>query len=334
MPACRIGLLSNMLEDLHQLACEFRWFFAAGVFLFGACWGSFLNVCIYRIPKGESVVTPRSHCGCGKLIAWYDNIPILSWFLLGGKARCCGARFSFRYAMVEALTGALFAALFLLVPPAQAWPGMLFFAILIAAAFIDLDHMILPNVFTVGGMIVGVLVSFAVPALHGFGHSGDPWIVDALRSGLSAMIGAIVGAGVILWIMELAEVVLRKEAMGYGDVVFMGCIGAFCGWEGAIFSIFGGAFVGALVIIPIVVARQLGAAMGIGGKTASKAEHVAGEDGQPDAEEGEGLGFGVAVPFGPWLALGAMIYYLAARHIVDAYFSQLRVIIYPSLWGN
>lgn len=317
------------MEELYLLSNEYQWFFAIVVFVFGACWGSFLNVCIYRIPKQESVVTPRSHCNCGKPIAWYDNIPILSWCLLRGRARCCGARFSVRYALVEALTGGLFVALFLLLPPAQALPGMLFFAILIAAAFIDLDHMILPNVFTVGGMIAGVLVSFVVPGLHGYGDSGDPWIVEGLRSGVTAMIGAVVGAGVILWIMELAEVVLRKEAMGYGDVVFMGCIGAFCGWEGAVFAIFGGALIGALLIIPLVVARQMVAACRSKGDAA--AESASKEDAD-SAEEGEqGLGFGVAVPFGPWLALGAMIYFLGLRSIVDSYFFHLKEVIFTPL---
>ncbi len=312
------------MQEMYLLSREFPLFAAFAVFAFGACWGSFLNVCIYRIPKGESVVTPRSHCSCGKLIAWYDNIPILSWLVLLGRARCCGAPFSVRYAVVEALTGGLFVAAFFLLPPAQALPGMVFIAILIAASFIDLDHMILPNVFTVGGMVVGVLSSFLVPGLHGF-SGNDPWLVDGLRSGVMAMIGAIVGAGVVLWIMELAELVLRKEAMGYGDVVFMGCIGAFCGWEGALFAIFGGAFIGAILIIPVVVVQKLF------GRPRLSANGGAVVEGSADEAEAPGLGFGVAVPFGPWLALGALLYYLVLRGSVDAYFSQLREVVFTPL---
>lgn len=316
----------NMMDELYLLSREFPWFAAVAVFIFGACWGSFLNVCIYRMPKGESVVTPRSHCSCGKLIPWYDNIPIVSWLVLRGRARCCGAHFSVRYAVVESLTGGLFVAAFLLLPPAQALPGMVFVAILIAASFIDLDHMILPNLFTVGGTVVGVLLSFLVPGLHGF-SGGDPWLVEGLRSGVMAMIGAVVGAGVILWIMELAELILRKEAMGYGDVVFMGCIGAFCGWQGALFAIFGGAFIGALLIIPVVLAQR------IVSHFKSEKEPVAGQLKKTEADEETepALGFGVAVPFGPWLALGGLLYFLIMRAPVDAYFSQLKEVVFTPL---
>jgi leader peptidase (prepilin peptidase)/N-methyltransferase len=110
------------MADYLQFATAFPWFFPALAFGFGACIGSFLNVVIYRVPAGKSIVTPGSHCACGAPIAWYDNLPILSWFLLRGRARCCGRRYSFRYAFVELLTAGLFLACWLLFPPGSRPP--------------------------------------------------------------------------------------------------------------------------------------------------------------------------------------------------------------------
>ena len=112
--------------DFAAVAAAFPWFLPLVAFVLGACVGSFLNVCIHRIPAGQSVVRPGSHCACGAPIRWYDNIPILSWFFLRGRARCCGRRFSFRYPLVEALTAALSLACWLLFPPAKALGGALF----------------------------------------------------------------------------------------------------------------------------------------------------------------------------------------------------------------
>src|SRR5690606_4791675 len=109
---------------------------------------------------------PGSHCACGTPIAWRDNVPILSWFVLRGRARCCGRRYSFRYPFVELLTASLFLACWLHFPPAKALCGMVFVSILVAATFIDLDHLVIPDVFTLGGAAAGVLLSLLVPALH------------------------------------------------------------------------------------------------------------------------------------------------------------------------
>jgi leader peptidase (prepilin peptidase)/N-methyltransferase len=211
------------MSDLPQFAAAFPWFFPAVAGVFGAMVGSFLNVCIYRIPAGQSIVTPGSHCACGKPIAWYDNIPVLSWFILRGKARCCGRPYSFRYAFVELLTAALFLACWLLFPPAKAVCGMVFVSVLVAATFIDLDHMVIPDVFTIGAGLLGVLLSFILPALHG--QHGGIFVVDSLRSGTAAMQGLLIGSGLVLWIALLAEMALKKEAMGFGDVKFVGMIG-------------------------------------------------------------------------------------------------------------
>jgi leader peptidase (prepilin peptidase)/N-methyltransferase len=231
--------------EFVQIADAFPWFFPTVAFLVGACVGSFLNVVIYRVPKKESIVTPGSHCGCGQPIAWHDNIPILSWLLLRGHARCCGRPFSIRYPAVELFTAALFVVCWLRYPsPGVAVAGMLFLSALVAATFIDLDHFIIPDVFTLGLGVAGLLLSLAIPALHGQ-HSGN-FQHDALRSGGLSLLGSLIGSALVLWISMVAEAVLKKQAMGFGDVKFVGAIGAFCGWQGAVFAVFGGAVVGTI----------------------------------------------------------------------------------------
>jgi len=296
------------MPPLHALDSAFPWFWPLIVFVFGACIGSFLNVCIHRIPAGESVVTPGSHCACGAPIRWYDNIPILSWFLLRGRARCCGRPFSFRYPFVEALTAALFLACWQLFPPAKAACGMVLCAALIAATFIDLDHMIIPEAFTLGLGVAGLLLSFAVPALHGQRH--DLFVVASLRSTVEGLTGLLIGSGLVLWIALLAEAVLKKEAMGFGDVKFVGAIGAFTGWHGAVAAVFGGAVLGtlwfALTLLWQGLFRRPAPAPEAGGPAPARP-----------------IGFGVHVPFGPMLAAGALLYFLVVHTWVDAYFAAI-----------
>jgi leader peptidase (prepilin peptidase)/N-methyltransferase len=200
------------MMSLDQIAAVFPWFLPLAAFVFGACIGSFLNVCIYRIPAEQSIVTPGSHCACGKPVAWHDNIPILSWLILRGRARCCGRPFSIRYPAIELLTALLFVACWVAFPgePGKAVCGWVLVSMLIAGSFIDLDHLIIPDVFTIGLGLVGVLLSFAVPSLHGQ-HSGL-FLVDSMRSGMEAVLGLIVGSGFVLWFVLVMEAVLKKEA--------------------------------------------------------------------------------------------------------------------------
>lgn len=300
----------NHLQEINALA---PWFFPLWVGLTGACVGSFLNVCIYRIPQNESVVTPRSHCGCGRPIAWYDNIPVLSWFILRGKARCCGRPFSFRYPAIELLTAALFVACWLLFPPGKALAGAVLCSIVICAHFIDHDHMIIPDVFTLGGAAAGLLLSLLLPSLHGQTH--EIGMIAGMRAGFDAVLGLFVGSALILWIALFAEVLFRKEAMGFGDVKYLGALGAFVGWEGTVFAMFGGAVLGCFWFL---------AAYGWQ-KTTGKKSPVALPAETPDGQPAE-LGFGVHVPFGPMLGLGALIYFFWAHRIVDAYFADLRML--------
>lgn len=297
-----------------EISAAFPWFFPLVAGVFGACIGSFLNVVIYRVPAGKSVVTPGSHCGCGAPIAWHDNIPVLSWFILRGRARCCGRPYAFRYAFVELLTALLFVACWLLFPPAKALCGMVFLSLLIGATFIDLDHMIIPDGFTIGGAMIGLTLSLLVPALHG--QAGDLWIVDSLRAGTASVQGMLIGSGLVLWIALVAEAVLKKEAMGFGDVKFVGAIGAFCGWQGAVFAMFGGAIVGTLWFAVALLWQKFS---GRPAPVAPKAE-------TPEGEAAP-LGFGVHVPFGPMLAIAGALYFLFFERWVAAYFEQLGALL-------
>lgn len=298
-----------MIETLTFINDDFPWFFQLLSFIFGAVVGSFLNVCIYRIPVGRSVVHPGSTCSCGRPIAWYDNIPILSWFLLHGKARCCGERFSMRYALIELLTGILFYLSWITHPPIVGIIGFLFIAFLICATFIDFDHMIIPDRFSIGGMVLGVLISMFVPALHGL--EGEVFLSN-VESTVTSITGALVGAGIVYWISVLGEIAFRKPAMGEGDVKFVGFIGAFCGWQGAVFSMFGGAFIGSVILLPVLLVGRL--------QDRSKSVEHAVDD--SDESEGESIALGSQVPFGPMLAVGGLVYFLGFDTYVDAYFEN------------
>ena len=279
-------------------------FFNIIVFIFGACWGSFLNVVIYRVPKELSLISPRSFCRTsGKTIPWYDNIPILSWFILHGRSRFDGQPISIRYPFIEGLTGLLFLLCWYCLPIDVAIVGWVFICILLSAIYIDLDHMILPDILTIGGMLCGLILSIVVPNLHGFGD--QPILILAIIHSLAAaIIGVCVGSAVLLWISVLAENILKREAMGFGDVLFMGCIGSFCGWEGALFAIFGGALIGTIFMIPIMLIQRL--------SRKNNALHI---------------GMGTSIPFGPWLAIGALGYFIFLREPVDAYFLNLQRVL-------
>jgi len=281
------------------------WFLPLAAFVLGACIGSFLNVIIVRVPAGESVIRPASHCACGAPIAWYDNIPILSWFLLRGRARCCGRPFSPRYPAVELLTALLFLACWLRYPPALAVCGWIFLSGLVAATFIDLDHLMIPDVFTLGLGVAGVLLSCAVPTLHA--QYAGIFTLDSFRSGAAGLEGLLIGSGLVLWIALLAGAVLKKEAMGLGDVKFAGAIGAFCGWHGAVFALFGGAVVGTAWLALALLGRQL----------------VRRPEGTPETNA---LTFGSRLPFGPMLAVAGALYFLVLRGPVDAWFDRFTLL--------
>lgn len=303
-----------MTSEFTAFAAAFPWFWPACAAAFGACVGSFLNVCIHRIPRDESVVTPGSHCACGRPIAWRDNVPVLSWLLLRGRARCCGRPFSARYPLVELLTALVFLACAILFPPAKALGGMVLASLVVVATFLDLEHMIIPDACTIGGAAAGVGLSLLLPGLHDQAH--DLHVVASLRAGLDAVLGLLVGSGLVLWIALAAEAVLRKEAMGFGDVKFLGALGAFVGWQGAVFALFGGAILGC-VWLGVALVWQA-----ITGKAAGGARLET-----PDGTATNRVGLGVHVSFGPMLGAAALLYFLVGHRWIDAYFSGLRPLL-------
>jgi leader peptidase (prepilin peptidase)/N-methyltransferase len=209
--------------------------------LFGLCIGSFLNVCIHRLPRGESVVSPGSRCAqCGVAIRWFDNLPVVSYLLLGGKCRACGASYSARYLFVEVLTGALFGLTAAMIEPGVLLGiRLLFVAMLVALFFIDMEHQILPDVITLPGVVIGVAASvFAGPGL------------------LASAAGAALGAG-ILWAIRWAwKRATGVDGMGLGDVKMLAMIGAFLGWEQVWFVLFVASLTGAVVGVSMAAAGR------------------------------------------------------------------------------
>jgi leader peptidase (prepilin peptidase) / N-methyltransferase len=223
-----------------------------GYFLIGTVVGSFLNVCIYRIPWQKSVIWPGSRCPiCFDAIAARDNIPIISWIALRGECRCCGAPIAVRYPLVEALVGFLFLGVFV-VDVVAGKPGewsqvpvfqlvaaayhAAFLALLVAATFIDYDLMIIPDEITFTGMAVGVGIGTLWPQVRSAPLSWPT--ITHLQGCWVGVLGLLVGMGLTQFFRKSASFVFRREAMGFGDVTLMGMIGAFLGWKAAVLTFF------------------------------------------------------------------------------------------------
>jgi leader peptidase (prepilin peptidase) / N-methyltransferase len=274
----------------------------AGVF--GAVIGSFLNVVIHRVPLEESIVFPNSRCpSCGGAIAFYDNIPVLSWVMLGAKCRSCKERISIRYPAVELLTALLFVGVTWHAGLSAALPFDLIFAsALMTLVFIDAEHMILPNVITYPGIVFAVVARIAIPYLTGTPHFDDLpslshgalanmpiWVVSLA----GALIGALIGGG-SLWLMGWTWEKLRGiEAMGLGDVKMMFMVGAYLGWRLTILTIFVGVLTGSVIGI-VLMARK----------------------GQKNMQ--------MLLPFGVFLGLGAVAALLFGAPLVEWYAGQFR----------
>jgi leader peptidase (prepilin peptidase)/N-methyltransferase len=222
-------------------------------FFCGLLIGSFLNVCIYRWPRDLSVVRPRSHCpACEKTIAWYDNVPLLSYAVLGGKCRHCGARISARYPVVELLTGILFFAFVWIFGPTLAGLKMCVFgAILVALIFTDVEELILPDELTLGGTAAGLVFSAFVPVPESIG--GFLLLILGLDSSprVQWILEAVVGAAVpafILWLAGWLYLRIRhKEGLGLGDVKLIAMVGSFLGFGGALYTLILGSIAGSVI---------------------------------------------------------------------------------------
>jgi leader peptidase (prepilin peptidase) / N-methyltransferase len=258
------------------------WFFVTA---FGLVIGSFLNVCIYRLPRGESLAFPGSRCpACGTPIRWYHNVPVLSWVALRGRCASCRAPISWRYPLVEALGGGLFLGLWLAMGPGAGFAvSALLGLMLIVLFFTDFDHQLLPDAVTLPGTALGAALAWFNPFIggEGFGRLAVSLAGAALGSGLLWAIGAIYG--------RLRGV----EAMGMGDVKMMAMVGAFTGPRGVLFTLFAASVVGAAVGLALIPIR--------------------------------GRSLRDTLPFGCFLAPAAFAALLGARHVLDAYLRLLNL---------
>ena len=251
-------------------------------FVFGAVIGSFLNVCISRIPKGESIIHPPSHCPkCLAAISFYCNIPLLSYLFLRGRCGSCGESISFRYLAVELLMASLGVALFYQFGFGLAFVvGFVFIAALIVISFIDLDVRIVPDVISLPGILTGLL--FAVIGRY---LISDP--MEIVPTPLGALIGVLVGGGFLLAVAWIYERFTGVEGMGGGDIKLLAMIGAFLGWPSIPLTLFFSSLGGSIIGLSIMLAK--------------------------------GVDRRYALPFAPFLCLGALVYLFFGREIIDFY---------------
>ena len=276
----------------------------AGIgFCLGAIIGSFLNVCISRIPAGQSIISPRSSCPkCGIQISWFRNIPILTWLLSRGRANCCVFKIPCRYLYVELSTAIIFSYLFYGCLSLDHAPllicSMLFTSMILAVIAIDFETMMIPDRFSMGGAVIGVCLSFFFPIIHDF--SSEPMVAERISALFASMTGLLISSSLLYWIGAIAERLMQKEALGQGDVKLLGFVGAFCGWKGGLFVIFGGALLGTALMIPVLLFSNF-----IRKKVPKK---------------NSSFGWGVEIPFGPFLGAASLLYFLVLKGFVDEWF--------------
>ena len=274
------------------------------IFILGISIGSFLNVCIYRMPAGISIVTPRSRCPkCEKMIVWYDNIPLLSWLLLRGKCRNCQTPISIRYFLVELLTGICFMLVFHAFSsyPAAVFVYWIVTGCLIVITFIDLDHFIIPDEISLPGIIFGLGFSIFMvyfPTLQPGFIISIPGITS-LWAGkyiplFNSLTGLLLGGGSLYLIGVIAKAILKKDAMGGGDVKLLAFLGAFLGWQ--------------LILLTIMLSSLVGSIIGSIQLYAAKKE-----------TEKSQLATDHYIPFGPYLALGAFISMIWGNQLIEWY---------------
>ncbi len=248
------------------------------IFILGTCIGSFLNVCIHRIPEHRSILRPRSMCpACKKAIRASDNIPLVSYFLLGGRCRFCRTPIPLRYPLVELLTGLLAFSITLrygLSP--QGLVFFLFACALLTLAFIDIDHRILPDIITLPGIGLGFVASLFI---SGMGV-------------LDSMIGIVVGGGILLVIALFYHALAKKEGMGGGDIKLLAMIGSVTGWQGVVFTLFVASVTGSLVGVLVMLRSK--------------------------------KGLKTALPFGPFLSIGAIAFVHMGPEMISWYFRLVR----------
>ena len=295
-------------------------FWIAVAFLFGACAGSFANVCIYRMPMEMSIITPRSQCPtCKTILTWQENVPLISWLTLGARCKTCAAPISVRYPIVEMITGAVFALVMWRFGIALATPvylAMTFAWVVLSG--IDWDHQYIPDEINITGMILGPAIAAAAQF--------SPWpsglIVDNF---IESAAGLLVGGGVIWSIRFLGSAALRQEAMGFGDVKLMAFVGGFLGCKLVLISIFLASILGSIAGIFIKIMCRYAAA-GQDRTAIAETERDAGEcavyeDGFDDAASD--FSRYTRIPFGPYLVLGAFLTMLWGERLWSWYWDGL-----------
>ena len=244
----------------------------------GLAIGSFLNVCIYRLPRSLSLISPASMCpNCQTPIPFYDNVPVLSYFWLRGRCRFCGKGFSLRYPLVELISGLFAVAIF--DRYGFSWESLFLYGLigaLIVITFIDIDHQIIPDVISLPGIVIGFLASFLVGYI----------------TYKESLIGIVLGGGSLLCIAWGYYLLTKKEGMGGGDIKLLAMLGAFLGWKGVIFTILTASAIGTLA--GIAVALRTG-----GGRK-------------------------LAIPFGPFISLGAILYVFFGTQMIEWYVALMR----------
>ena len=241
--------------------------------IFGALVGSFLNVCIFRLPKEESIVWPGSHCPhCNTPIKFYDNIPLISYILLKGRCRHCHRPISFQYPLIEGITALVSLILFVKFGPSLSYLFYFYFvAALIVITVIDLYHQIIPDVISLPGIGVGLLASLVIPQI----------------TFLNSLIGILLGGGSLFLVATVYQWLFKREGMGGGDVKLLAMIGAFLGWKAVILTILLSSLIGSITGIIIMVLK--------------------------------GKDFKYAIPFGPFLSLGAVISLFYGENLIRWY---------------
>ncbi len=303
--------LPEVLQPLHGL-------FMISAFMIGIAVGSFSNVCISRWPAGESVISPRSRCPkCFNSIAWYDNIPLISWLLLGARCRHCGTAISMQYPLVEALTGLFYVAVYWRFGFVFATPVyMLFCTAMIIITFQDLADWTIPNEITFPGIPLGLVLALVGMA---WGEVSGLRVTDIF----DALIGMVLGGGILFALDRITVFILKKPGMGFGDVKLLAMVGAFLGWRGTLGTLVIASMVGSVVgIAMILYFRHVASEPSDDGETTADApEATSSQTSNGSASEDEITLEGHYLPFGPYLALGAIIYLFIGPEIVETYFS-------------
>ena len=294
-------------------------------FALGACVASFLNVVIWRMPRGESIVSPPSHCPkCGTAIRWHQNVPILSWLALRGRCANCRAPISPRYVLVELLGGCLFLAAFykwgfvlvgdepLWCPPVRLVFMWIWISLMIVGSMIDFDHKLLPDFVTVGGMVLGVafhgvrsVSAFFVspsPSAHSLIRSSDYSVSSFLHSAIrsfdysiisTSLLGLAFGFGLLWLVRFLGSKAFGREAMGMGDVFLMGAVGALFG--------------PVAVLVTLILSSLVGSVVGLSMVALAKTR----------------LGRFVEIPYGPYICLGCLVWMFWGPELVSGYLRLL-----------